>query len=129
MTWNQEMVSIAPIPIRVFFRYDANIICNDSMHLTSWISDTRLVENADDFYDANWDEECVGLIGMTGHEVALATLHLINELPLDAVDVVDRPVVGQWLLSFLVDPHLESFLHLNVTPNHTIEYVKFLKIF
>jgi hypothetical protein len=53
---------------------------------------------------------------MASNKLAFAALHFIKKLPFNAVDVVHWPTMDDWQLPFLVNPHLESFLHFFVTP-------------
>ena len=94
MAGNKEMISTtAPIPIRIFISNDTNIIGNHSMHMIPRISDKWTIEKLNDLGDSDRNKKNMGLIRMTSHETAFATLHLVDELALDAVDASDRAIM------------------------------------
>ena len=121
MARNREMVSsLSSIPVRVLIRYNTNIISDQSLELITSEGDARLVDIVDDIGHAYGEKKCMCLIRMASNEGAFSTLNLIKKLPFNAVDVIYRRAVDDGQLPFLVDPYLESLLHLCVTPEENL---------
>lgn len=62
----------------------------------------------------------MSFIRVSSKKVAFSALYLVDELSFYAIDVIYWPAMNEGWLTFLVNPHLESLLHLNVAPESRI---------
>lgn len=117
MTRDHEVVGArAAVPVRVLVRHDVDIVGDDADEAVTGISGDGQVDVVDDEGHAHRHEESVGLIRAPGQEWAVAELELVDELALNAIDVLQGTGVKQRPLPLPVDPYLEPLHHLYVTP-------------
>lgn len=109
----------ASVPIRVFITDDGDVVGDQPLEPVAGVvgdGGDGFVDEVDDLGDAQREKKHVSLVWMRSSELVVRPLHFVDELSFYRVYIVHRTVVEDRLLSFPVDPHLESLHHLYVAP-------------
>lgn len=70
------------VPVRVFIRYDVNIIRENANETVTSVSGNGLVDIVHDVNYAYGQEENMGLIRMLGRKWAFSVVHFVDEMAL-----------------------------------------------
>jgi hypothetical protein len=108
-----------PVPVGVLAGDDVDVVGEHAAHGLDVGRGVEPVDVVHEVADADGEEEGVGLTGVAGGEGVPGVLHLLQELPLDGVDVGARAEVRQRRLALPVRPDLELPLHLQVAPDRS----------